>query len=307
LDAVHRSLAGSIGTTMVKKVDAVKVFVTGGSGYLGSATITALVRGGHKVEALVRNDRGALKVAKLGAKPISGALGDLDVLRDAASRADGVIHLARAANADAELAAASAMQDGIGAGPYVHTGGVWVYGDTDGVVGEEAPLAPPKNVAWRLDVEERVLARATTGERPILVQPGLVYGDSAGLIERFFTEPGRAAGSIQYLGDGMNRWALVHVEDLAELYVTALRAAPATVYVGVSGVNPTVKEVAVAISQATGLQGKTHSVTIEQALREMGPIAEAFTLDQQLTPARARDELDWVPTHTDPLAELAQH
>lgn len=225
-----------------------KVFLTGGSGYIGGAVITALVRGGHKVEALARSDRSATTVTNLGATAIQGTLADLEVLRSAASRADGVIHLARAATGDFDLAAASAMQDGIGAGPYVHTGGVWVYGDTKGPVGEEAPVAPPEIVVWRLGVEERVLARAATGERPILVQPGLVYGESAGLIERFFTRPGKVEGSIQYLAEGANRWALVvDVEDIAALYVAALSAAPGAVYVATSfdtGVNPASKDVA---------------------------------------------------------------
>jgi nucleoside-diphosphate-sugar epimerase len=291
---------------MTERVVLVKVFLTGGSGYIGRATIAALVRDGHTVETLVRSDRGATTVTELSGAPVFGTLEDLTVLRQAASRADGVIHLAQASTGDMDLAAASAMQDGIGAGPYVHTGGVWVYGDTDGVVTEDAPLNPPPIVAWRLAVEKRVLARATTGERPVLVQPGLVYGGSAGLIETFFAAPGRAVGSIPYLDDGTNRWALVHVDDIAELYVAALRAAPGTVYAGVSGVNPTLKDIAAAISQAEGLDGKTHSVTIEQALAQMGPIAEAFALDQQLSPARPRNELGWVPAHTDPLTELAR-
>jgi nucleoside-diphosphate-sugar epimerase len=270
-------------------------FLTGGSGYIGGAVTTPRVRRGHEVEALARSDPAATTVTNLGATAVPGTLGDLDVLRSAASRADGVIHLARSTTGDFDLAAASAMQDGIGAGPYVHTGGVWVYGDTRGLVGEGAPVAPPEIVVWRLGVEERVLARAATGERPILVQPGLVYGNSAGLIDRFFTRPGKVEGSIQYLAEGANRWALVHVEDIAALYVAALSAAPGAVYVGVGAVNPASKEVAVAISRAAGLGGRTHSVTIERALTQMGPLAEAFALDQQLTSARARDELGWIP------------
>jgi nucleoside-diphosphate-sugar epimerase len=283
-----------------------KIFLTGGTGYIGKVVIAKLIRDGHGVEALVRHDRGAATVTELGATPVTGTLEDLAVLRQAASRADGVIHLAQASTGEMDLAAASAMQDGAGAGPYVHTGGVWVYGDTDGVADESAPFNPPEITAWRLDVEERVLARAKTGEHPVVVQPGLVYGGGAGLIETFFAAPGREAGSVPYLNDGTNRWALVHVEDIAGLYVAALRAAPGSLYAGVSGVNPALKDVAEAISRAEGLGGRTHSVTTGQALERMGPVAEAFALDQQFTPARARAELGWVPAHTDPLTELAQ-
>jgi nucleoside-diphosphate-sugar epimerase len=283
----------------------VKIFLTGGSGYIGKATIGALLRHGHTLEALARNDRAAETVASLGAAPVRGGLRDLGVLNAAAARAEAVIHLAQAETGDEDLAAATAMQDGIGAGTYVHTGGTWVYGDTDGVVDETAPWNPPSPVAWRKPVEQAVLRRAEQSGRPVVVQPGLLYGGENRLIDAFYTVPGREAGAVPYIGDGHNRWALVHIDDIAELYVAALRAKPGSVYVGVGGVNPSAKECALAIAQSVGLDGKVASLTLEQAREQMGPIADAFALDQQLTPARAGAELGWVPAHTDPLTVLA--
>jgi nucleoside-diphosphate-sugar epimerase len=162
------------------------VFITGGSGYIGVATIAALTREGHTVEALVRSDSSAGKLN--GAKPVRGALTELDVLREAAARADAVIHLAADYGPDAvqtERDATAAMLDGIGGGPFIHTGGVWVYGDTDGVADETAPLNPPGLVAWREASEASVMGG---GGHPVLVMPGLVYGDHAGLIETFFAD-----------------------------------------------------------------------------------------------------------------------
>lgn len=98
----------------------------------------------------------------------------------------------------------------------------------------------------------------------------------------------------------------MHIDDIAELYVAALKAAPGAVYVGVGGVNPTAKDCALALSRATGIDGKVVSISLEQARERMGPIADAFALDQRFTPARARAELGWVPTHTDPLAVLGR-
>jgi len=283
-----------------------KVFLTGGSGYLGRATITALVRHGHTVEALARSERAAGVVSGLGARPVSGGLGDLDVLRAAASRAEGVVHLAQADSGDADLAAASAMQDGIGGGVYIHTGGTWVYGDTDGVADETAPWNPPHLVAWRRPVEEAVLRRAQDGGRPVVVQPGLIYGGENRLIDVFYTVPGKQAGAIPCIGEGGNRWALIHIDDIADLYVAALDAKAGSVYAGVGGVNPTAKDIAFAVSRAAGIDGKVVSISLEQARAQMGPVADAFALDQQLTPARAREELGWTPRHTDPLAVLAR-
>ncbi|MFE7236221.1 NAD-dependent epimerase/dehydratase family protein [Streptomyces sp. NPDC001231] len=119
----------------------------------------------------------------------------------------------------------------------MHTGGVWVYGDTDGVVDEDAPLNPPRITAWRLENEQRVLARAATGGHPVVVMPGLVYGRSGGLVQLYFVEPGRTAGAVPCVGDGSNHWALVHVDDIAELFVLALNAPDGSVYAGMSGQN----------------------------------------------------------------------
>ena len=283
-----------------------RVFLTGGSGYIGRATIGALIRQGHTVEALARSDRAAETVRDLGATPVRGGLGDLGVLNAAAARAEAVVHLAQAETGAEDLEAAGAMQDGLGSGPYVHTGGTWVYGDTQGVVDESAPWNPPAVVAWRKSVEDAVLERARHGGRPVVVQPGLLYGGENRLIDIFYTTPGKEAGAIPYIGDGTNHWALVHIDDIAELYVAALKAKPGAVYAGVGGVNPTAKECALALSRAAGIEGKLASISLEQAREQMGPIADAFALDQQLTPARARKELGWTPTHTDPLVVLAR-
>ena len=101
-----------------------------------------------------------------------------------------------------------------GGGVYIHTGGVWVYGDTDGVADEDAPQHPPAIVAWRAANERAVL---DAGGR--LIMPGLVYGHDGGLDPAFF-------GDARIIGDGANHWPLVHVEDIADLYVRALDAAP---------------------------------------------------------------------------------
>jgi nucleoside-diphosphate-sugar epimerase len=266
-----------------------KVFLTGGSGYIGRSTIQALIRRDIEVTALARSEQSARTVADLGATPVAGALTDTDVLREAAGLADGVIHLGvdySEGTAEVDRAAAEAMQDGAGSRPYVHTGGVWVYGDTDGVVDEDAPLAPPQITAWRMENEKRVLARAATGEHPVVVMPGLVYGRSGGLAQSFFVEPGRAAGAVPCIGDGSAHWALVHVDDIAELYVLALNAPAGSRYAGVSGQNLPLADITAALSQAVGCP-------------------EAFALDQQLTGARAQRELGWTPTRLDALAELS--
>ncbi|MCM1965906.1 NAD-dependent epimerase/dehydratase family protein [Streptomyces sp. G1] len=286
-----------------------QIFITGGSGYIGRSTIQALTRRGVGVTALARSEQAARTVSDLGATPVSGALSDTDVLYKAATQADGVIHLGvdyAEGTAGIDRAAAQALQDGVGGGPYIHTGGVWVYGDTDGVVDEDAPLSPPRVTAWRPDNEKQVLAHASTGGHPVVVMPGLVYGRSGGLAQSFFADPGRTAGAVPCIGDGSNHWALVHVDDIAELYALALNAPAGSVYAGVSGQNLPLADITRALSHAVGCPDRVESLTMEEAEQRMGPIAEAFSLDQQFSGARARRELGWTPTRLDALAELAQ-
>ncbi|SEG81911.1 Nucleoside-diphosphate-sugar epimerase [Actinacidiphila yanglinensis] len=286
-----------------------RVFLTGGSGYLGTATIKALLRHGHDVTALARSEASAETLAGLGAAAVRGALADTEVLTDAAAAADGVLHLGSDPGpntAEVDLAAALAMLAGLGGrGAYVHTGGVWVYGDTDGVVDEDAPQSPPPITAWRRSNEDRVLAATADGGRPVLVMPGVVHGRGQGLIETFYTAPGRANGAVPLIGDGDNHWALVHVDDIAELYALALNAEGGSVYAGVSDENPRQADIARAVSRAAGCEGSFERLTVEEAERRMGPIARAFALDQQLTGARARKDLGWSPRHLDALTDLA--
>ncbi|WP_308314423.1 NAD-dependent epimerase/dehydratase family protein [Streptomyces sp. GbtcB7] len=290
-------------------MNTLKVFITGGSGYIGRATIEVLRRQGHEVAALARSDESARTVSELGATPVRGSLTDTDVLREAASQADGVIHLGQNQSEDTgdiDRAAAAAMQDGVGSGPYVHTGGAWIYGNTDGVVGEDAPFAPPQITAWRIENEKRVLARAESGGHPVVVMPGIVYGRAGGVPQLLLVNQGRANGVVPCIGDGDNRWALVHVEDLAELYVLALGAPAGSVYAGAGGQNVAFKDIANAASSAAGCAGNVHHLTLDEARGMLGLLADALVLDQQFSGERARRELGWRPTHQDALTVLAQ-
>ena len=151
-----------------------KVFITGGSGYLGRATVRALVAEGHDVLALARSEPAAHVIAELGATTVQGELRDLDVLRAAAAQADASIQLAQErseSGAQLDRAAAGAMFDGGGDKPYVHTGGTWMWGNTGGVVDESAPWAPPAWLAWLVENHRFVLEHAA---HPVLDRKSVV-------------------------------------------------------------------------------------------------------------------------------------
>lgn len=285
-----------------------KVFVTGGSGYIGRSLLRVLAAQGDSVTALVRSEASAKVVADLGATPLVGELTDAPLLRGAAAEADGVVHLALTGDersGEVDRIAANALLDGVGSNPYIHTGGSWAYGDTDGAVAEDASFAPPMVVAWRVPLEQQLLATRMQGKHPVIVRPGLVYGRSGGL-PGFFLGEGLQAGAIGYLGDGTTHWSLVHVDDIADLYARALKAPAGTQYLGVTGVNVRTRQVAEALSHAAGIPGQTRSVPIEELAQKLGPLAEALFLDQRFATTRAQEELGWIPQHRDPLDDLAR-
>src|ERR1700712_4340470 len=169
------------------------VFVTGGSGYIGTEVVKQLVAGGHHVSALARSDASIHHVGELGATPIAGSLTDTDVLTEMAREADATILLGAVQSAEAgaiDLAAARAIIAGSGAKPFIHTGGCWVYGNTHGLVGEDAPFDPPLLTAWRVENEREVLASAEQGGHPIVVMPGVVYGHGAGIAQSILVDSG---------------------------------------------------------------------------------------------------------------------
>ncbi len=280
------------------------VFITGGSGYIGQAVVEALVAEGHEVEALVRASADASVVSDIGAEPRIGHLGELDLLRAAAYRADAVIHLAPS-DPDTDLAASTVIQERLGDAPFIFTGGAWVYGDTDGVANENAPLAPPPIVAWRVANTRAIMSLAGQGGRPVLIMPGAVYGDDAGLVAAAMVQPARSQGYGSYIADGSNHIALVHRRDVARLYVLALDASAGSRYLAVGESGVTMRALAEAASRAAGAGGATRSLSLDEARQVWGPLADALALDQQFTARRARDELGWVPREPGVLEYLA--
>src|SRR5689334_19281147 len=211
-----------------------RIFLTGGTGQIGSAVLPALLTRGHQVTALVRSDRSADQVATAGAEPVRGDLMDASVISDAARAADGVIHVASPGDENSAAADEAVLNAVLGAladtgKPYVHTGGIWVHGSSDGVIDEDTPMDPPQLTSWRVPLGEKVLN--AEGLRGILIAPGIVYGDGGGL-------PAMVAGSapradadggqaVVVPGTGDQHWTTIHVDDIGVLYALAVESAPA--------------------------------------------------------------------------------
>ena len=282
-----------------------RVFVTGATGYVGTAVAEALRAAGHEVVGLARSDDAAARLAGAGCAALRGTLTDADVLARGAREADAVIHLAATGGADqaeVDTAAVRALLDALaGSGkPFLYTSGVWVLGPTGDVVADEdAPANPAALVAWRPALEREVVDAAARGIRSVVIRPGVVYGRGGGTPGGFIAS-GRKKGVVRYVGDGRQRWPFVHVDDLAALYVLALDA-PAGTVLNAAGPSLPVREVAEAAARATG--ARAEAWPLEEARARLGPYADALALDQQVSAERAR-ALGWRPSRPSVLEEL---
>lgn len=284
------------------------VFLTGGTGYVGSAVLRRLVGEGHRVTALVRSERSAAAAAAAGATAVRGDITDVPWLAERMAAADGVVHTASPGDATsvrvdrAVVAAAGKALAGTGK-PYVHTSGVWVYAGADAVT-EDSPLDPVAPLAWRPQVAQEVLAIAT---RTAVVLPGVVYGRGRGLPTLLSQAPRTASGALTLIGDGTQRWVTVHVDDLAGLYTRVLvHGRSGSYWIASDGRNPSVRTLGEAASRAAGAQGAIAPETPEDTLRRLGALAQGLLRSQAASGDKARSELGWKPTRPS-LAQELEH
>jgi nucleoside-diphosphate-sugar epimerase len=266
------------------------VLLTGATGHVGSAVLRSLVAHDHEVVALVRTEAKADQVRAAGASPVVGDLTDLALLERLIRASDGVIHTASPGDASSAQVDGDIVDVAIRAlagthTPYVHTGGVWVFGSGSDIV-ESDPFAPPALTAWRIEVESRLRA---SDVRSTIIAPSIVHGYGLG-IPTIFT----GGDEVRLVGAGTQHWGTVHSDDLAELYVLALDAAAADeYYLGTSGDNPTVREIAEAAAHGRPVVAESDD---ESRARLGAAFADALLLDQQASGRHARETLGWVPT-----------
>ncbi len=274
------------------------VFLTGATGYIGSVVAEALIAAGHSVTGLARSDAAAGKMSLKGITPWRGELTSPAALAEAAKAADGVIHAGTTNDGRLDREAVRAMLDALpGAGkPFIYTSGIWVLGNTgDKPADESAPLNPIALAAWRPAVEAMVLDAAKRGVRSIVIRPAIVFGRGGG-IPAELVKSARETDAARYVGDGHNRWPMVHVHDLADLFARALdRAAPATLLHAADDSAFRVKEIAEAASDAAGTAGRTSSWPLEEARKSLGAYADALVLDQRISAQKAKTTLGWNP------------
>ena len=287
-----------------------RIFVTGASGWIGSALVPELIGAGHRVLGLARSDASAAAVAAMGAEVLRGDLTDTDVLRAGTLDSDGVIHLAFVVPSVSETATrtdAAAIEAFIaglaGSGkPLVVSGATLVTPGRPATERDEIIAAGP--IAARIANMRTALAAADRGVRASLVMlPRSVHGDGErhGFIPQLIALA-RAKGVCGYLGDGASRWPAVHVRDAARLYRLAVEQAPAgAVLNAVDDEGVPVREIAEAIGRHLNLPAR--SLPAEEFA---GMLVYLLGTDMPASGAITQDLLGWKPTHPGLIEDIEQ-
>jgi nucleoside-diphosphate-sugar epimerase len=278
-----------------------RLFVTGTTGLIGFAVARAYRRAGHEVLGLVRSEAGAERVAAEGIEPVRGTMQDPASFRAAAESCSLLIHAASDHDGDTfalDRRTVDALIEFSGRAPrpktLLYTSGVWIYGDTRGrVVDESTPVDPPLRVAARPGIERAVLE--APGVRGIVVRPGCVYGGPFGLMAGWFANA-RAGRPPTVVGDGTNRWALVHRDDLAEGYLAiGERGIAGTILNLTDRSRATVGELAEQAARSVGYAGEPRLLPVDVAAETMGTLAECLAMDQLIDSRKAEQLLGWEP------------
>ncbi|HEX6356584.1 SDR family oxidoreductase [Actinophytocola sp.] len=286
-----------------------RVFVTGATGFVGSAVVRELLDAGHRVVGLARSDTGVAAVAAAGAEVLRGALDDPDSLRRGAADAEGVIHTAFNHDFANYLGAIETDRQAIEA-----MGEVLAGSDRPLVVSSgAAALAPgrpateddPTDPAWPRSVsDEAALSFAERGVRVSIMRlPPSVHGEGDRGFVHTLVETARAKGVSAYPGDGTNRWAATHRLDAAHLFRLALEQAPAATRLhAIAEEAVPIRDIAEAIGRYLALP--VVSVPREQVDDHFGWLGRFLAIDVWCSTALTRQRFGWQPVQPGLIADI---
>ena len=298
-----------------------RVFVTGASGWIGSAVVPELIGAGHEVVGLARSDASAAALVAAGVEVQAGSLDDLDTLRGVAEKSDAVIHLAFKHDlvyagdfqgaAAADRRAVEAFGEALAGTdrPFLIASGT--LGLTQGTLATEADGHGPVVVrgtgpSVRRETAEFTLALANNGVRASVVRlPPTVHGDGDNGFMSLIVGAARKTGVSAYIGEGSNRWPATHRLDVARLFRLALENAPAgSTLHAIADEGVPIRQIAEVIGRH--LDVGVASISPEEADEQFGVLAHLLALDSPASSAFTRDLLGWQPTHQGLIADLEE-
>lgn len=289
-----------------------RVFVTGATGFVGTAVTAELIGAGHQVLGLTRSPEGARALEALGAQAHSGALEDLAGLAAGAAQADGVIHLAfnhdfstYQANCEDDRRVVSALAAALAGSerPLVVTSGAGISTAGPGRTAREDDPPASSALIPRAASEEAAQAAADQGINASVVRLPQVHDTQKHGLITYAIELARAKGVSAYVGEGANRWTACHVSDVARLYRLALeRAERGARYHAIAEEGIAMRAIAEAVGRRVGVPAR--SITAEEAPAHFGWMAMFATHDVPASSALTRETLGWTPTGPGLIADI---
>jgi nucleoside-diphosphate-sugar epimerase len=287
-----------------------RIFVTGATGFIGSAVVQELINAQHSVIGLARSDAGAKSLVAAGAEVLRGDLQDLESLRSGAAKSDGVIHTAFVhdfskfkENCEIDKRAIEALGSALAGSnrPLLVTSGLALLASGRAATEEDAPV--PTSALYPRASEVTAISLLARGVRASVVRLPQVHDRVKQGLVTYLINIARSKGVSAYIGDGRNRWAAVHVLDAARLYRLALeKGATGAKYHAVAEEGVPVREIAEAIGR--GLKLPTMSLFVERAGEHFGALGLFAGLDLVASSALTQKQLHWRPTQTSLMDDL---
>ncbi|HVR43005.1 MAG TPA: NAD-dependent epimerase/dehydratase family protein [Thermoanaerobaculia bacterium] len=277
-----------------------KIFMTGATGYIGGAVAARLREAGHEITALVRDSGRAARLASGGVRLVEGDLGSLLDHREEIANHEVYVHTAASQKNAIELdeTAIHAFTRNHDGRHFIYTSGVWVLGNTGPAVADEAaPPRPLDIVAWRPKHERYVLEEGRDNFTTSVLRPGCVYGGRQSLLAGWFAAAEKG-DPVEIIGDGVNRWAMVHLSELADCYLLAVEKRVGGVLHGVDDTRATIRECAEALAKESGGKSEVRTVPLGEARVKLGVFADALAVDQEVASHSTRQRVEWNPKKT---------
>jgi nucleoside-diphosphate-sugar epimerase len=279
-----------------------RIFVTGATGFIGTALVPELTQAGHKVLGMTRTEQGAEALAKAGADVHRGTIEDLDSLKAGAAQVDAVIHLAFnhdfsrfQANCEDDRRAIEAIGDELaGSGrPFIGTAGVLAPRPNPGEPFDEDEMKPADGSPRQS--EEATLETLDKGVRGIVMRLSQIHDTHKQGLVSFLIRVALEKKVVAYVGDGHNRWAAAHVSDTAQLYRLAIeKGESGSRWHAVAEQGVASKEIAEALGSRLGLP--VVSISQEEAPAYFGFLGRFMALDSPTSNTKTRERLGWEPT-----------